>query len=139
MTLQIAIAKQLLQRLATMRRQQQQQHGADAAGSAAISREQLESLMKEIQGSSLDISDLYNAYAQPLELWDVCLEICNFAGNVPAEYVRQLWDLLLKQTWEVDSAAASARSHAADSDARLEHCCDQVQALGVKFYPNESR
>ncbi len=34
------------------------------------------------------------------QMWDVCLEICDFAGQVPANYVAQLWDLTLKQAWE---------------------------------------
>lgn len=133
MSLQIAITKQLQQLLAGLRRQQQQR-GAEATGPAGVSKEQLEGLLKEIQNSSMDISELYNAYAQPLEMWDMCLEICNFAGNVPAEYVRQLWDLLLKETWEEGVAAGGL-----DTDSQLERCCDKVQALGVKFYPNESR
>jgi hypothetical protein len=124
MSLQLAIASQLQQRLAA------------AAIPAGSTREQLHAQLRELQSSSLDISDLYNTYAQPLELWGVCLDICNFAGNVPAEYVRQLWDLLLKQAWEQlgDDSEGSG-----EPDARLQGCCDKVQALGVNFYPNESR
>ena len=69
-------------------------------------------------------------------MWDLCLEICDFAGNVPPEYVRQLWDLMLKQAWE---AAVGAAGGEADTDVRLGHCCDKAQELGGKFYPNESR
>jgi hypothetical protein len=122
MSLQLAIASQLKQRMAA------------AAIPAGMTREQLQGQLKELQSSSLDISDLYNTYAQPLELWGVCLDICNFAGNVPAEYVRQLWDLLLKQAWEQLGNEAGG-----EPDARLQGCCDKVQALGVNFYPNESR
>jgi len=60
-----------------------------------------------------------------------CFLLC-VAGNVPAEYVRQLWDLLLKDTWD---AAGSATNGADDGSSRLEQCCEQVEALGVKFYP----
>lgn len=134
MTMQIAITKRLQQMSANIRRQQQR-GGDTAATPAGTSKEQLEGLLKEIQTTSLDVSDLYNAYAQPLGMWDICLEICNFAGNVPSEYVRQLWDLLLKETWEQEAADAGDP----DADSQLERCCDKVQDLGTKFYPNENR
>jgi hypothetical protein len=127
MSLQLAIASQLKQRITA---------GQIPAGTT---REQLQAQLRELQSSSLDISDLYNTYAQPHELWGVCLDICNFAGNVPAEYVRQLWDLLLKQAWEQLGDDAGAGSAGGEVDARLQGCCDKVQALGVNFYPNESR
>eukprot|EP00879_Flechtneria_rotunda_P014909 GHRR01015578.1.p2 GENE.GHRR01015578.1~~GHRR01015578.1.p2 ORF type:complete len:614 (+),score=290.82 GHRR01015578.1:3672-5513(+) len=138
MTLQIAIVDQLKQFAAAVRRAAGTQQGQAAAGAVLppnITREQLGSQLRELQSSSLDISDLYNAYAQPYELWGICLEICNFAGSVPAEYVRQLWDLLLKQTWE--QAGQAATSSGSEADVSLEKCCDKVEALGVKFYPNE--
>lgn len=102
-----------------------------------ITREQLESQLQELQSSCMDVSDLYNTYGQPYALWDVCLEICNFAGNVPADYVRQLWDLLLKQAWE--QFEGEGEPPGGEPDARLEHCCNAVEALGVNFYPNEGR
>lgn len=126
MSLQLSIADQLKQRLAA------------AAIPAGCTREQLQAQLRELQSSSLDISDLYNSYAQPLELWGVCLDICNFAGNVPAEYVRQLWDLLLKQAWEQQQQQQQQGDEAGEPDGRLQGCCDKVAALGVNFYPNES-
>lgn len=136
MTLQISIRSRLQQLLT--RAQQQQQQGASAAGP---SPDQLSRLLKEIQNSSLDVSDLYNSYAQPLGMWDMCLQICNFAGSVPSDYVRQLWDLLLKEAWETGGITApnNAAKQGVDSDTRLERCCDKVQELGVNFYPNEGR
>ena len=89
-------------------------------------------------------------------MWDVCLEICHFAGHVPAEYVRQLWDLLLKAAWdcalsgaaEVAGACSAAGCVAAGLDAgssaaaatpaaALEAACAQVARLGAAFFPNE--
>ncbi|KAF8069564.1 NUP155 [Scenedesmus sp. PABB004] len=125
MALQLSIATALEGRLAALRA-----GGAPGGGSASGGRDGLEAAVRELRSAALDISDLYNSYAQPHELWDACLEICHFAGNVPAEYVRQLWDLLLKATWEASSPGGGA-------DAALERCCDVVEALGVKFYPNE--
>lgn len=62
--------------------------------------------------------------------------VCLRAGNVPAEYVRQLWDLLLKQTWD---GAGTSSAGGCDGTSKLEQCCEKIEALGVKFYPNESR
>jgi hypothetical protein len=77
-------------------------------------------------------------------MWDLCLDICDFAGNVPAEYVRQLWDLLLKATAEAAlqeaAAAAAGPGPSAEGTSRaLEACCAKVAELGSRFYPNESR
>lgn len=99
-------------------------------------RDALSGQLTELNAAALDISDLYNAYAQPRELWDVCLEICDFAGNVPAEYVAQLWDLLLKQAWEGGGGGGGG---GLEADVRLERCCEVVEGLGAKFYPNEGR
>ena len=83
-------------------------------------------------------------------MWDVCLDICHFAGHVPSEYVRQLWDLLLKAAWDAvmgpadDGAAADDEFEAAcvasglegasrgagggSPAAALEVACEQVRA-----------
>ena len=68
-----------------------------------------------------------------MQMWDLCLEVCDFAGNVPVEYVRQLWDLLLKQV------ADEAGVEGGGSTAVLEACCAEVAELGSKFYPNDAR
>jgi nuclear pore complex protein Nup155 len=81
------------------------------------------------------IDTLYNTYAQPYGMWDSCLQLCNAANSVPLEYVRNLWDLLLKHAWEA-AVGADGRT---DSDVRLALCCERTQQLGAQFYPNDNR
>jgi hypothetical protein len=77
MTLQISIAERLRSML-----------DAAACGSSAAAvlpgttPHALSSQLQELLSSALDVSELYNAYAQPLELWDIALEICDFAGGL---------------------------------------------------------
>lgn len=42
----------------------------------------------------LDVSSLYNDYAQPLGMWAECLRIIHYAGSAAADpaTVRTLWD-----------------------------------------------
>ncbi|KIY92550.1 hypothetical protein MNEG_15413 [Monoraphidium neglectum] len=137
--------------------------GGGGAAEAPEARERasaLRSSLSELESSCLDISDLYNTHAQPHGMWDVCLEICHFAGHVPAEYVRQLWDLLLKAAWDctlgppgADGAGPSAADFdagciaagfaaqagggaagAGSAAAALEVACEQVR-LGVGLWP----
>jgi hypothetical protein len=91
--------------------------------------------VKAVRGRCMDIDTLYNTYAQPYGMWDSCLRLCNAANTVPSEYVRQLWDLLLKYFWE---AAVGADGHV-NSDVRLALCCERTQDLGARFYPNDNR
>jgi hypothetical protein len=91
--------------------------------------------VRALRSRCMDIDTLYNTYAQPYAQWDSCLCLCNVANTVPGEYVRQLWDLLLKQAWE----GAVGADGAVDSDVRLTLCCERTQELGAKFYPNDNR
>lgn len=147
MEIQISIAKQLQQRIQQAASANQGQQGGGPQGGASTSGDgrggndgggaevdALRAQLRELVSDCKDISELYNTYAQPLQMWGSCLEICDFAGQVPPEYVRQLWDLYLKQS--VDESGGGG---AGGPDARLEEACSRVQALGSKFYPNESR
>jgi hypothetical protein len=53
--------------------------------------------VRALRSRCMDLDTLYNTYAQPYAQWDMCLSMCNVASTVPGEYVRNLWDLLLKQ------------------------------------------
>ena len=40
-----------------------------------------------------DVSELYNDFAQPLKMWNVCLRLVDFSGSaVEPSFIRQLWD-----------------------------------------------
>ncbi len=68
--------------------------GSDAAATVA----ELDRALGELSGAPLELSVLYNSYAQPYGLWDVCLQMIRFAGGGgggaadPAAVVRTLWD-----------------------------------------------
>ncbi|GIL76872.1 hypothetical protein Vretifemale_6406 [Volvox reticuliferus] len=72
--------------------------GPEAAGPAATGGTalELERALAELSGAPLDLSELYNAYAQPFGLWDICLQMIRFAGGCgngdPPAVVRTLWD-----------------------------------------------
>jgi len=102
-----------------------------AAGGAGVDAAELDRRASELQYGLRDISELYNDYAQPLKMWDVCLQLVDFAGSsVDPALIRQLWDHFLIQTWEASSAAAPA--------SRVASVAEAVERLGAPFYPNES-
>lgn len=100
-----------------------------------MSPERMASDARALRSRSMDMDTLYNTYAQPYGMWDSCLRLCNAANTVPLEYVRNLWDLLLKHYWETAQGADGR----VDSDVRLTLCCERTQELGARFYPNENR
>jgi hypothetical protein len=63
-------------------------------------------------------------------MWDLCLEICHFSGQVEPFICKQLWDLLLKQQAEA--------AHPATPAQRLQDMAAQLEALGPRFFPNTS-
>ncbi|GLI65285.1 hypothetical protein VaNZ11_008776 [Volvox africanus] len=108
--------------------------GSQAAGPGAAAGTALEPerALAELSGAPLDLSELYNAYAQPFGLWDICLQMIRFAGGCgngdPPAVVRTLWD------HELLRAHGSCRS---DSPVgRLERACDAASNLGSSLYPD---
>ncbi|MEW5305512.1 MAG: hypothetical protein WDW36_008046 [Sanguina aurantia] len=90
--------------------------------------------LSELNSSLLDVSSLYNDFAQPLALWGLCLRLVHFAGGPVEEVVvRTLWDNTLLQAW--NGPAAAGRSDRAA--LQMESVCSLVAALGGDLYPNE--
>lgn len=89
----------------------------------------------------LEVSELYNAYAHPRRMWDVCLRAVHLAGGAPGPTVRGLWDNLLKDAWEAaahGAAAAASGDDAAAAQAPLDAACAAAAALAEGFYPDEA-
>jgi hypothetical protein len=84
------------------------------------------------QAAPKSLSQLFNDYAKPREMWDVCLEVVGFSTHSvdSADVVLRLWDWYLLQ-----GASSSAAS---GPNAVLEEACARVERLGVKFYTNEA-
>ncbi|XP_078429938.1 nucleoporin 155 [Wolffia australiana] len=71
------------------------------------------------------ITQLYNEYAVPFELWEVCLEMLNFArysGDADSQIVRETWARLLDQ--------ALSRGGVAEA-------CAVVKRVGSVLYPGD--
>ncbi|KAF5829261.1 Non-repetitive/WGA-negative nucleoporin C-terminal-domain-containing protein [Dunaliella salina] len=101
-----------------------------------------------------DVSELYNDYAQPYKMWDVCLQLIDFAGSaVDAALVRQLWDhALLAAADHPESAIMGdstsqqpsmlspplGRGIGAGLTARMSAVAALVERLGSQFFPHEA-
>jgi hypothetical protein len=70
-----------------------------AAANPALALADLDRALAELSGSPVELSILYNGYAQPYGMWDICLQMIHFAGGgggggaaEPSAVVRTLWD-----------------------------------------------
>jgi len=71
------------------------------------------------------ITQLYNEYAVPFKLWEICLEMLNFAsysGNADSKIVRETWARLLDQ--------ALSRGGVAEA-------CAVLKRVGSNLYPGD--
>lgn len=79
----------------------------------------------EISLELKSITQLYNDYAVPFELWEICLEILhfsNYAGDGDSGIMREMWARLLDQ--------ALTRGGVAEA-------CLVVKRVGSKLYPGD--
>ncbi|KAJ9533495.1 hypothetical protein QJQ45_026554, partial [Haematococcus lacustris] len=99
-----------------------------------------------MQAGLRDVSELYNDYAQPGKMWDVCLQLVDFAGGaVEPALVRQLWDHALLAAWEGGQGQGQGQGQARQGGqgpggqgAQLVAAGAVVERLGAQFYPNEA-
>ncbi|CAN6478214.1 unnamed protein product [Victoria cruziana] len=71
------------------------------------------------------ITQLYNDYAVPFELWEICLEIIHFADyseDCNSAIIREIWARLLDQ---------------AISKGGIAEACQVLKRVGSQFYPGE--
>ncbi|XP_031491794.1 nuclear pore complex protein NUP155 [Nymphaea colorata] len=71
------------------------------------------------------ITQLYNDYAVPFELWEICLEIIHFANyseDSNSSIIREIWARLLDQ---------------AISKGGVAEACQVLKRVGSQFYPGE--
>lgn len=79
----------------------------------------------EISLELKSITQLYNEYAVPFELWEICLEILhfsNYAGDADSGIMRETWARLLDQ--------ALTRGGVAEG-------CSVLRRVGSKLYPGD--
>ncbi|XP_072972220.1 nuclear pore complex protein NUP155 [Typha angustifolia] len=80
---------------------------------------------KELSVDLKSITQLYNDYAVPFQLWEMCLEILNFAnysGEADSKIVRETWARLLDQ--------ALSRGGVAEA-------CSMLKRVGSNLYPGD--
>lgn len=80
---------------------------------------------KELALDLKSITQLYNEYAVPFKLWEICLEMLNFAsysGDADSKIVRETWARLLDQ--------ALSRGGVAEA-------CAVLKRVGSNLYPGD--
>lgn len=92
-----------------------------AADSASCAREKAKELSVELK----NITELYNNYAVPFELWEVCLEMLYFAnhsGDADSSIIRETWARLIDQ---------------ALSRGGIAEACSVLKRVGSHLYPGD--
>ncbi|XP_059649707.1 nuclear pore complex protein NUP155 isoform X2 [Cornus florida] len=88
----------------------------------------LESIQEKAKELSLDlksITQLYNEYAVPFELWEICLEMlyfANYSGDADSSIVRETWARLIDQ---------------ALSKGGIAEACSVLKRVGSHIYPGD--
>ncbi|ERM95873.1 nuclear pore complex protein NUP155 isoform X1 [Amborella trichopoda] len=80
---------------------------------------------KELSQDLKSITQLYNEYAVPFELWEICLEILHFAnysGEADTSIIRETWARLLDQ---------------ALSKGGIAEACSVLKRVGSQLYPGD--
>ncbi|KAH0451286.1 hypothetical protein IEQ34_018585 [Dendrobium chrysotoxum] len=78
---------------------------------------------KELELNLKSITQLYNDYAVPFQLWEICLEMLNFAnysGDADSKIVRETWARLVDQ---------------ALSSGGIAEACAVLKRVGSNLYP----
>ncbi|MED6180531.1 hypothetical protein PIB30_011043 [Stylosanthes scabra] len=104
------------------------QHGAVPEGSstadanfANVIREKAKELSSDVKS----ITQLYNEYAVPFELWETCLEMlyfANYSGDADSSIVRETWARLIDQ---------------AISRGGIAEACSVLKRVGHRIYPGD--
>ncbi|WOG89035.1 hypothetical protein DCAR_0208271 [Daucus carota subsp. sativus] len=80
---------------------------------------------KELSLELRSITQLYNEYAVPFELWEICLEMlyfANYSGDADSSIVRETWARLLDQ---------------ALSNGGIAEACSVLKRVGSHIYPGD--
>ncbi|GAB4828698.1 hypothetical protein Ancab_018363 [Ancistrocladus abbreviatus] len=91
------------------------------ADQAGIIREKV----KELSSDLKSITQLYNEYAVPFELWEICLQMLYFAsysGDADSSIVREIWARLIDQ---------------AMSKGGIAEACAVLKRVGSHVYPGD--
>ncbi|KAF7808616.1 nuclear pore complex protein NUP155 [Senna tora] len=80
---------------------------------------------KELSSDVKSITQLYNEYAVPFELWEICLEMlyfANYTGDADSSILRETWARLIDQ---------------ALSRGGIAEACSVLKRVGPRIYPGD--
>lgn len=80
---------------------------------------------KELSLELKNITQLYNEYAVPFELWEICLEMlyfANYSGDADSSIIRETWARLMDQ---------------ALSTGGIAEACSVLKRVGSQMYPGD--
>ncbi|DBA89731.1 TPA: hypothetical protein ACH3X2_004613 [Trebouxia sp. C0005] len=86
--------------------------------------------LKSLQGAPQPLVDLFNQYAVPYHQWELCIELVHASDGVDMAYVQQLWDLHLKQGYELPGLQSL--------DAKRNEAFARVQRVTSSCYPSDT-
>ncbi|CAN1151512.1 Nuclear pore complex protein NUP155 [Linum perenne] len=106
--------------------EEEEQNGTtpDDSNNAELAKVALEKA-KELSLELKSITQLYNEYAVPFELWEICLEMlyfANYAGDADSSIVRETWARLVDR--------ALSRGGVAEA-------CSVLKSVGSNIYPGD--
>ncbi|KAK4765177.1 hypothetical protein SAY86_026267 [Trapa natans] len=99
-----------------------------ANGDVTVDQNYIDAAREKAKELSLDlksITQLYNEYAAPFELWEVCLEMlyfANYSGDTDSSIVRETWARLMDQ---------------ALSRGGIAEACSVLKRVGPNIYPGD--
>lgn len=103
-------------------------NGSSADSSSFVDANLVHAVREKAKELSLDlksITQLYNEYAVPYELWEICLEMLYFAsysGDADSSIVRETWARLIDQTLSRGGVAEA---------------CDVLKRVGSNIFPGD--
>lgn len=113
-----AIASQLEPSESGQNEETPERQQADLANSAGEKAKELSLELK-------NITQLYNDYAVPFELWEICLEMlyfANYSGETDSSIVREIWARLIDQSL---------------SRGGIGEACSVLKRVGSHLYPGD--
>ena len=100
-------------------------HHSEIANAALVAASDLERELRPL-------SDMFNDFARPAEMWEICLEMLHFSRYRDTEgdgaVARALWDELL-------SSSATNGVREGSKRVALRSACAATKALGPKLFP----
>ncbi|CAL8471349.1 g10891 [Coccomyxa elongata] len=100
-------------------------------------REALKEAVGELREGPRELVDLYNDYVCPWGRWGLALEMVEIANYTDAAYVRQLWDVYLRQGWDEAAARLAEQPEEEAAAGALAAVAERAQRLGERFFPND--